>query len=129
LKSFLFIDYLFQNENSIRSYVTSNNILLVISYCVKMWSFAYGANDSRIHVRQIVHPNTGASIPPKPMMHIAYSPFSTKIYSPYFRTFSGFGYPLLWTWCIYTSCFTRTGRPCPNTWIWYSVDKVYPSNP
>jgi len=39
---------------------------------------------------------SGTYIPPKPMMHIAYSPISGKVINPpYSRTFSFFGFPLL----------------------------------
>ena len=66
--------------------------------------------------------------PPKPKMHIAYSPSYRKIYkfhfcfrkiykySPVFIQFTlfclilVFCFPLLWPWCIYASCFTCTGR-------------------
>ena len=33
-----------------------------------------------------------------------------------------FSLPLLWPWCIYTSCLTRTGRPCVYSYWPRSLD-------
>jgi len=63
--------------------------------------------------------------PPKPMMHIAHSPISTKFINPPIfakfinsppifvqLTFFGvFCFHNIWPRCIYASCNTRTGRP------------------
>jgi len=59
----------------------------------------------------------GASIPPKPIMHIAHSPtYFTKISKcfPYFVRCRSFWFPLFWPWCINASCFTRTGHACKH---------------
>jgi len=60
----------------------------------------------------------GASITPKPMMRIAYSPNFSQIYQfhPIFSFFFRFlASSLLWPWCIYASCLTCTG--CPGSWL------------
>jgi len=80
-----------------------------------------------------IHP--GTSISPKQMMHITYSPYFQKIYkcSPYFKNFFNFPpiffhvscyliiyvfcFPLFWPWCIYSSCFARTGRPIAHAFL------------
>jgi len=57
--------------------------------------------------------------PSKQMMHIAYSPYFHKIYKfPYFiNIYISFGLinffcsTLFSQWCIFASCFPRTGRP------------------
>jgi len=54
--------------------------------------------------------------PPKPMMYTAFSPISTTfINSHIFVKFTFFLIyvfaSLIWPWCTYASCFTRTGRP------------------
>ena len=71
----------------------------------------------------------GASIPLKPMMHIEFLPYLKKLinFPPIFVKFVNFPlfslnlrvicqfmffcFRLFLPWCIYASCFTRTGRP------------------
>ena len=95
--------------------------------CCHLWSF-----DVKLSINHILMP---ADIicrgvrHPRPMMHTAYSTLFAKIYkflpiskkfihSPsvsakftFFCLIYFFASPLFWPWCIYASCFTRTGRP------------------
>jgi len=65
---------------------------------------------------QLVHKiNVQGRLPPKPMMHVAYSPYFSKIYifSSLFSFFFVFWLlPILWPWCFYALCFTHSERPC-----------------
>jgi len=60
---------------------------------------------------------------PKPMMHISH--ISAKKLFPLscFCSFSFFGFPLLWPWCICASCLTCTG--CPWIQVMPGVLKLF----
>jgi len=76
------------------------------------------------------HKFTGASIPLCQSCILHITPICTKftnfsfcfrqIYKftlifmklTFFAYLKLFSYPLFWSWCIYASCFTSTGRPC-----------------
>ena len=67
----------------------------------------------------------GASIPPKPMMHIAYPPYFSQIRN-FYSYFSSFCFlaPLLRPWWICTSCLTCTGRPWLQQYLQLAVSWV-----